>query len=36
MLIAAQAISQDLILVTDNIGELGRVQGVRLENWRIP
>lgn len=36
MLIAAQAISQDLILITDNVEEFGRVKGLRLENWRIP
>ncbi|MGC4027406.1 MAG: type II toxin-antitoxin system VapC family toxin [Steroidobacteraceae bacterium] len=34
MLIAAQALEQDLILVTDNERELRRVPGLRIENWR--
>jgi tRNA(fMet)-specific endonuclease VapC len=34
MLIAAQALSKDLILVTDNEREFGRVAGLRIENWR--
>ncbi|HSG38050.1 MAG TPA: PIN domain-containing protein, partial [Thermoanaerobaculia bacterium] len=34
MLIAAQALSQDLVLVTDNEDEFRRVQGLRLESWR--
>lgn len=34
MLIAAQAIAHDLILVGDNVAEFGRVNGLRLENWR--
>ena len=32
-LIAAHAMSQDLILVTHNTGEFSRVKGLRLENW---
>lgn len=34
MLIAGQALSRDLVLVTDNVREFGRIQGLRLENWR--
>ena len=33
MLIAAHAISDDLILVTNNLREFQRVPGLRLENW---
>jgi tRNA(fMet)-specific endonuclease VapC len=32
-LIAAQAISRKLVLVTNNEREFGRVAGLRLENW---
>jgi tRNA(fMet)-specific endonuclease VapC len=35
MLIAAQALSRDLVLVTDNVDEFGRIQGLRMENWRL-
>lgn len=31
--IAAQALSIDAILVTDNQREFGRVAGIKLENW---
>ena len=31
--IAAQARAGDLTLVTDNVGEFGRIDGLRLENW---
>jgi len=34
MLIAAHALSLDLVLVSDNIGEFRRVKGLKLENWR--
>ena len=34
MLIAAQALAAQLILVTDNTGEFGRVKGLVVENWR--
>lgn len=34
MLIAAQALSRELILVTDNLGEFGRVKGLKVQNWR--
>ena len=33
MLIAAQAIANDLILVTNNIKEFERVENLPLENW---
>jgi len=32
-LIAAQAVSRDLVLVTNNTREFGRVKKLRLENW---
>ena len=35
MLIAAHALSLDLVLVSDNIRELTRVRGLQLENWRV-
>lgn len=34
MLIAAQALSRDLVLVTDNVREFGRIQNLRVETWR--
>jgi tRNA(fMet)-specific endonuclease VapC len=33
MQIAAQAISRDLILVTNNISEFSRIPNIKLENW---
>jgi len=33
MLIAARAMAEDLILVTNNIGEFNRVEDLQLENW---
>ena len=33
MLIAAQAIASDLILVTNNEKEYKKVEGLRIENW---
>jgi tRNA(fMet)-specific endonuclease VapC len=33
MLIAAQALALDLILVTDNVGEFARIDGLKIENW---
>lgn len=33
MLLAAQAISKDLILVTNNTGEFKRIKSLKLENW---
>jgi tRNA(fMet)-specific endonuclease VapC len=33
MLIAAQTLALDLILVTDNVGEFSRIEGLKIENW---
>jgi len=33
LLIAAHALQQGLILVTNNVREFRRVQGLRIENW---
>lgn len=33
MLLAAQALSKDLIFVTNNIGEFNRIENLKLENW---
>ncbi|MGH9434616.1 MAG: type II toxin-antitoxin system tRNA(fMet)-specific endonuclease VapC [Terriglobia bacterium] len=33
LLIAAHALSQRLILVTNNVREFSRVDGLRIENW---
>ena len=33
MLIAAHAIAEDLIVVTNNTSEFGRIEGLRLEDW---
>ena len=35
MLIAAQAIAHDLVLVSADLAEFERVEGLRLENWRV-
>jgi len=34
MLIAAHALSLELVLVTDNTDEFRRVKGLKLDNWR--
>lgn len=34
MLIAAQALAHDLILVSADVAEFERVEGLRLDNWR--
>ena len=31
--IAAEALHHNLVLVSDNMGEFARVQGLKLENW---
>lgn len=36
MLIASQALSHGFVLVTDNLREFGRIDGLHLENWRNP
>jgi tRNA(fMet)-specific endonuclease VapC len=33
LLIAAHALSENLILVTNNTGEFGRIPGLALQNW---
>ena len=33
ILIGAQAISNDLILVTNNVKEFKRIKGIKIENW---
>lgn len=35
-LIAAHALSQGLVLVTDNVAEFSRVRGLAVENWLAP
>jgi tRNA(fMet)-specific endonuclease VapC len=35
MLIAAQALAKKLVLVTDNVDEFRRVDGLAVENWRV-
>lgn len=36
VLIAGQARARDLILVTNNVGEFSRVEGLRVEDWTSP
>ena len=33
MLIAAHALAEDCVVVTDNVREFERVEGLRVENW---
>ncbi|MDC9812174.1 type II toxin-antitoxin system VapC family toxin [Rhizobium binxianense] len=35
VLIAAQARTRDLVLVTNNVGEFRRVDGLRVEDWTV-
>jgi tRNA(fMet)-specific endonuclease VapC len=34
MLIAAQGLAHNLVVVTDNVREFRRVRGLKVENWR--
>ena len=34
MLIAAQAVSKDLVLVTNNTGEFSRIKNLKIEDWK--
>jgi tRNA(fMet)-specific endonuclease VapC len=36
VLIAAQAMARDLVLVTHNTREFARVPGLRIEDWELP
>ncbi len=36
LLIASHALSQRLVVVTDNVRQFRRVRGLRVENWRRP
>jgi len=33
LLIGATAISNELILVTNNVDHLGRMEGIKIEDW---
>jgi len=35
VLIAGQAVACNMVLVTHNTGEFGRVPGLRIEDWQI-
>jgi tRNA(fMet)-specific endonuclease VapC len=34
MLIAAQAIAKDLVLVTNNTSEFSRIKNLKIEDWK--
>jgi len=34
VLIAGTALAEDLVLVTSNLNEFGRIEALRLDNWR--
>ncbi|MEM7352603.1 MAG: type II toxin-antitoxin system VapC family toxin [Acidobacteriota bacterium] len=36
MLIASHALSRELVVVTDNLAEFSRVEGLEIESWREP
>jgi len=36
VLIAGQALARQLILVTHNTGEFGRIEGLTVEDWQTP
>ena len=36
VLIAGQAVARQLILVTHNTGEFGRIEGLTVEDWEAP
>jgi len=33
MLIAAQAVALDVVLINNKVRELGRIEGLRIQNW---
>jgi tRNA(fMet)-specific endonuclease VapC len=33
MLIAAQAVALDVVLITNKVREFGRIEGLRIQNW---
>jgi tRNA(fMet)-specific endonuclease VapC len=35
MLIAAIALANNLTLITHNVGEFGRINGLKIEDWEI-
>jgi tRNA(fMet)-specific endonuclease VapC len=35
MLIAAQALARSVVIVTDNVSEFSRIDGLSVENWRL-
>jgi tRNA(fMet)-specific endonuclease VapC len=36
ILIAATAIENALVLATNNLGDFGRITGLRIDNWLAP
>ena len=35
ILIAAHAISEQLVLITHNTGEFGRIPALRIDDWQV-